>query len=141
MIFKKRAKDLLVPFLYFILMLFAYLFDSFTSLKMIPALLSGFFFILFFNAYVKQQHLVLFFVQKFYRKKLRVAQEHFIAQSDGYWMGVTFVNFVIQFLFVFTHNDYVWAFYSSVGWYIFFTFALLTQIFYEKFFNFTKEKL
>ncbi len=116
--------------------------DSFfyISARMIPSLISLFFFLLFLSAYLSKKALVLSFTKRFYKKILTGKEEQFLKNSDLYWAFITFLNVVIQTLFGLFSNDYIWAFYSSIGWYIYFFTALTVQIIYGKWYNIDKEE-
>lgn len=107
----------------------------YVSARMIPAFISFFFFLLFFSAYLGKKSLVLGFTKRFYKKTLSDLEEKFLKNSDLYWVGVTLLNVLLQALFGLFGDDYVWAFYSSIGWYIYFFTALIAQIIYGKWYN------
>ncbi len=129
---KKDYKDLLTPFIYIVLLLCAYFFDSFSSVKIIPVFISSIFFTLFLNATIQKKALVYNLTKRFYPKPLQNKEVKFLKKSDLYWTVITFINTLIQFILVFYGNNVAWAFYSSVGWYILFFIALVAQISYGK---------
>ena len=110
------------------------------SARMIPSLISLFFFLLFLSAYLSKKALVLGFTKRFYKKELSDTEIVFLKKSDLYWVGVTLFNVLIQTLFGIFANDYMWAFYSSIGWYIYFFIALIAQIIYGKWYNSIKSE-
>lgn len=132
LIIKADLKTISTPLIYFVFIVIAYFFSSLAYVKAIPALISSFFFLFFLESALSKRHTVLKFSQRFYKKKLSVAEEKFIASSDAYWAVVTFFNVFIQVALIFNENNQLWAFYSSVGWYIFLGSALLLQILYGK---------
>lgn len=123
--------SLLTPFLLIFLVVAYYLTDL-EVIKIIPVTISTLFFLLFLFSYLQEKKLVLKFTQKFYKKELSQDEIEYISSSDGYWMLVTFVNSVIQTVLALYGNTALWVFYVSVGWYVFFFFALIVQIFYGK---------
>lgn len=78
--------------------------------------------------------MILHFTRHFYKKELSDAEIEFLKNGDSYWMAVTFINTLLQVAFAYFADDVIWAFYSSVGWYIFFFIALTMQILYGKIF-------
>ncbi len=135
---KKNYKDLLTPFIYIVLLLFAYFFNSFNGIKMIPVFISLIFFTLFLNATIQKKALVYNFTKRFYPKPLQNKEIDFLKKSDFYWTIITFINTLIQFILVFYGNNVAWAFYSSAGWYILFFIALVAQISYGKLYAINK---
>lgn len=131
---KHDLKEVSTPLIYFGFVVIAYWLSSMEFVKLIPALISATFFLLFLNAYIQKKELILSTTKKFY-KKLSQKQEKFVAKSDGYWAFVLLINTAIQVGLVFYDNNELWAFYSSVGWYIFMFIALILQIGYGKFRN------
>ena len=134
-IIKSDLKTISTPLIYFVFIVLAYYFVSMESIKMIPALISGFFFLVFLESFINKRHMILNSAKKFYPKKLSQEEQRFIASSDGYWAIVTFINVAVQILLIFDTNNKLWAFYSSVGWYIFLGTALGLQILYGKLFS------
>ncbi len=131
---KQDLKTIFPSIIYFIFLILAYILSSMEFVKIIPALISAIFFMLFLTAYVQKKKLILSFTKKFYKKELGVEEERYIANGDGYWAVVTFVNTSIQIVLAFFASDTIWAFYSSVGWYFYFFIALSIQIIYGKFY-------
>ena len=98
--------------------------------KVVPALFSLIVVFLFLGAVLSKKSLTLTLTQKFYRKKLNVKEEIFLAKSDSYWLGVTFLNSSILFYLGLYSDNEIWATYSSVGVYIYLLIALGLQILY-----------
>ncbi|MCD6173259.1 MAG: hypothetical protein J7J96_05615 [Sulfurimonas sp.] len=132
--YKQELKTIFAPIIYFTFLILAYILSSMEFVKIIPALISAIFFLLFLMAYIQKKKLILSFTKKFYKKKLGEEEERYIAHGDGYWAVVTFINTLIQLVLAFYASDSLWAFYSSVGWYIYFFIALFFQIIYGKFY-------
>ena len=138
--YKQELKTIFVPIIYFIFLILAYLLSSMEVVKVIPALISVMFFLLFLTAYIQKKELILSFTKKFYKKELGSDEERYIANGDGYWAVVTFINTLIQLVLAFYASDSLWAFYSSIGWYFYFFIALFFQIIYGKFYVTKGEK-
>ncbi len=134
LVMKQDLKTISTPLIYFAFIVLAYLLSSMEFVKLIPALISASFFLFFLNGYLQKKQLILTITKKFYNK-LTEEKEQYIAKSDGYWAFVIFLNTVIQVSLVFYDNNELWAFYSSVGWYIFMFFALFAQIMYGSFYS------
>lgn len=132
--YKQELKIIFIPIIYFVFLVLAYILSSIEFVKVIPALISVVFFLLFLIAYRQKKELILSFTKKFYKKKLGSDEERYIANGDGYWAVITFINILIQLVLAFYASDSVWAIYSSVGWYFYFFIALLFQIIYGKFY-------
>jgi hypothetical protein len=132
--FSKTLKNVTTPLIYFLFVLTAYMVQSISFVKLIPALISASFFLFFLGAYIQKKEIILKMTKKFYNK-LSEDQEAYIAKGDGYWAFVIFLNTLIQIFLVFYNNNEMWAFYSSVGWYIFLFIALILQIVYGQIYN------
>jgi len=140
LITKQNLKSIATPFIYFVLVLIAYYYSSIEFVKLAPTFISGAFFIFFLNAYIQKKSIVLKMMKRFYKKELGETKENYIAQSDGYWAFILFINTLIQLFFVFYDNNALWAFYSSVGWYLLMLFALILQILYGNIFLFREKQ-
>lgn len=128
---KHNLKSASTPLVYFIFIIAAYFFSIIEFIKLIPALISGSFFLLFLNAYIQKKELILSITKKFY-KKMDKDEEQYVGKSDGYWAIVVLINTLIQIILAFEFSNEIWAFYSSVGWYIYMLMALIIQILYGK---------
>ena len=132
--FLKRSsyKDMLMPSIYLMALSVAYYFSSLESVKYIPVTLSMLFLLLFIDAHLNKKYMVLGFTKRFYKKELDDAEIEFLKNGDAYWIGVMGINTLIHLYVVNYTCDVVWAFYASVGWYIYFFMSLLVQIIYGK---------
>jgi uncharacterized membrane protein len=131
--FKKNSyKDMVIPVIYVVGLSIAYYFSSLQSVKYIPVTLSGIFLFLFVESHYNKRYMILGFTRKFYKKILKKEEVEFLKKGDGYWVGVMLINTLIHLYVVNFTSDVVWAFYSSVGWYILFFTALAVQIIYGK---------
>ena len=131
---KETVRDMLMPSIYLVALSIAYYFSSFQTVKFIPVTLSIIFLALFIDAHYNKKEMVLGFTKRFYKKELSFEEEEFLKNGDGFWIYVMLINTLIQIYVVFYSSDIVWAFYTSVGWYIYFFISLLTQILYGKFY-------
>ncbi len=133
MYIKKSAyKELVVPSLYVVILSIAYYFSSMETVKYIPVTLSSIFFLMFVDSHFNKKYMILGFTQKFYKKELKKEEREFLKKGDLYWVGVMLVNTLVHLYVVNFTSDVVWAFYSSVGWYVLFFGALIAQIVYGK---------
>jgi len=132
--YRKRDsfKDMIIPSLYVVILSIAYYFSSFETVKYIPVTLSSIFFLMFVDSHFNKKYMVLGFTQKFYKKDLKEEEIAFLKKGDFYWVFVMLINTLIHLYVVNFSNDIVWAFYSSVGWYVYFFGALIAQIIYGK---------
>lgn len=129
---KSSYKDMVVPSLYVIILSIAYYFSSFETVKYIPVTLSSIFFLMFVDSHYNKKYMILGFTQKFYKKDLKEEEVEFLRKGDFYWVFVMLINTLIHLYIVNFSSDLVWAFYSSVGWYVYFFGALIAQIIYGK---------
>ena len=86
---------------------------------------------IFIDATINKRELILNLTKKFYPKKLTEGEVAYLKNGDMFWIGVTFISTLMQFALTF-YDDVLWAFYSSVGWYVFFFIALIIQILYGR---------
>lgn len=131
---KQSLKEISIPLIYFVFLVLAYFFNSLEYIKLIPALLSSVFFLLFLRSFIYKKEVVLYFTKKFYPKELDAATQKYLASGDGYWSVALGINTLIQIALVFYGDNLLWAFYSSFGWYVYLFFVLLLQILYGKFY-------
>ncbi|WP_415396524.1 hypothetical protein [Sulfurimonas sp. CS5] len=129
---KKTLKNLVVPSIYVIALLFAYFSSSFEMVKFIPVLISATFFALFIDATMYKKELILGFTKRFYKRELSKEEVLFLKDGDAYWAIITLINTLIQLALVFYGSNTIWAFYSSIGWYGFFFTSLVVQIVYGR---------
>lgn len=129
---KKKVQDYIVLSVYIILLSVAYFFTSFSIVKLIPTLISLAFFTLFTQAAAKKQALIYKVSKRFYKKKFTPQEIAYLKKGDAYWALVILLFMIGQVIVVFFASNVVWAFYSSIGWYIYFIVALILQILYGK---------
>jgi len=126
---------MVLPSVYVIALGGAYGFSSVESVKYIPTVLSVVFLFVFIDAHFNKRETVLGFARKFYPRELASAEVEYLKNADGYWAIVMCINTFIHLYIVNFTSDVIWAFYSSVGWYIYFFIALSIQIIYGKVFG------
>ena len=131
---KESYKDLVMPTIYIIALSIASYLSSFETVKFIPVTLSMIFLTLFIDSHYNKREMVLEFTKRFYRKELSQAEENFLKDGDFYWIFIMLINTCIQIYVIYYSSDVVWAFYTSIGWYILFFVSLIVQILYGKFY-------
>jgi len=129
---KNSFRDMVLPTIYMVALGVAYYFSSLESVKYIPTTLSIIFMFVFVDSHFNKREMVLGFAKKFYPTKLTPQEIEFLRGGDKYWIYVMGVNTLIHLYVVNFTSDVVWAFYTSVGWYIFFFVSLIIQIIYGK---------
>jgi intracellular septation protein A len=87
---------------------------------------------MFIDSHFNKKYMILGFTKKFYKKELKEEEIEFLKSGDGYWVIVMFFNTVIHLYIVNFLSNEIWAFYSSIGWYILFFISLIIQIIYGK---------
>ena len=125
-------RDVIIPSLYVVILSVAYYFSSFETVKYIPVTLSVIFTLVFVDSHYNKKYMILGFTKKFYKKELKDRELEFLKKGDFYWILVMLVNTIIHLYIVNFSSDLVWAFYSSIGWYVYFFGALIAQIIYIK---------
>jgi len=131
---KESYKDILMPTIYVIALSIAFYLASFETIKFIPVTLSMIFLTLFIDSHNNKREMVLGFTKRFYYKELSQAEEKFLKDGDFYWIFVMLINTSIHLYVIYYSSDVVWAFYTSIGWYILFFVSLIVQILYGKFY-------
>jgi len=131
-LYKKKFEDFFILGIYLILLIISYFYASLTAVKFIPVFTSMAFCAIFAEAAIKKREFVYKLTQKFYKKNLLEKEREYLKKGDAYWAVCIFLYTVIQVIIIFTADDDFWAFYSSVGWYIYFVLILSLQILYGK---------
>jgi uncharacterized membrane protein len=111
---------------------FANYFSSVLMVKYIPLVLSLMFMFMFVDSHINKREMVLGFTNRFYKKELKEEELFYLKKGDFYWIWVMFANTIIHLYVVLFCSFNVWAFYSSIGWYVYFFMALFAQIAYIK---------
>ncbi len=123
---------MVIPGIYLVALSIAYYFSSFQTVKYIPVTLSAIFLFLFVDSHYNRRYMILGFTKKFYKRELKDEEIEFLKKGDGYWVFIMLINTAIHLYVVNFTSDIIWAFYSSIGWYILFFTALFAQIIYGK---------
>lgn len=129
---RKKAEDFIIISIYLVLLSIAYISNSFQSVKFIPVFSAMTFFTIFAYSSIKKKELIFNFTKKFYKKDLGEAESMFLKDGDKFWAVAILLYAVFLLSLVYYGDDRVWAFFSSVGWYIYFVLTLVTQIIYGK---------
>lgn len=129
---KSSFRDMIVPCMYVAVLSIAFYFSSLEMVKYMPATISSIFLLMFIDSHFNKKYMILGFTDKFYKRKLSQAEIEFLKRGDLYWVLVMLVNTVIHIYIVNFYDDIIWAFYSSIGWYIWFFICLIAQIAYGK---------
>jgi len=129
---KKKIEESIILTIYLLLLLIAYFNNDFETVKFIPVLSATMFFMIFAHSTIKKKELIYKFTVKFYKKELSEEEIIFLKKSDFFWSLVIFIYAVFLLILVYIDNNLIWAFFSSIGWYIYFFLALSIQIIYGK---------
>jgi hypothetical protein len=129
---KKKIEHFVILGIYVILLIVAYFYASVATVKFIPVFTSMAFIALFTEAALHKKTLIYTLTKKFYKKKLNSQEILYLKKGDMYWAVSIFIYMIFQVLFIYYANDTLWAFYNSVGWYIYFLIILGLQIIYGK---------
>ena len=130
---KKKEWFVLQPLFYMFMATGAFIFDSFSLLKVLPLLISSFFSILLFISYYKKKSIILYFAEKFSKEPISESEKLYIHASTRFWFFVTLLNTAIHLsLFLGSNLDF-WLYYSSIGWYFLFLGAGLIQFIHRHF--------
>ncbi|MDB2562669.1 hypothetical protein N9X61_03600 [Sulfurimonas sp.] len=106
--------------------------NSFQTVKLIPVLSALTFFIIFLHAAIQKKELIFKFTTRFYKKPLSQEEIKFLKKGDIFWAVAIFIYILLLSGLVYTGDDALWAFFSSIGWYIYFLITLIIQIIYGK---------
>lgn len=129
---KRRAEDQVIVTIYVLLLSIAYFYTSLEVVKFIPVFTAMAFFTIFAYASIKRQEMIYRFTKKFYKKELSPQEVQFLKNGDAYWAFVILIYTVVLGSLVYYGDDLLWAFFSSIGWYLYFLAALFVQIVYGK---------
>lgn len=129
---KKKLEDFIITSIYLLLLAVAYFNNSFESVKFIPVFTAMTFFVIFANSAIKKNELIFKFTKTFYKKKLTDAEAIFLKKGDSFWAVAILIYIIILMSLVYYGDNILWAFYSSIGWYIYFSLVLIIQIIYGK---------
>jgi len=129
---KKAFEDFVIITIYLVLLLFAYSLDSFEVVKYIPVFSAMTFCLIFIHSYIKKNEIILKFTTRFYKKELSKGEILFLKEGDLFWAIAIFIYSMLLISLIYYNNDSLWAFFSSIGWYIYFIVVLSIQILYGK---------
>ncbi len=129
---KKKKEDFIIVGIYLVLLLIAYFNNSFEAVKFIPVFSAMTFFAIFLHSVIKKNELIYKFTLRFYKKNLSDAEIIFLKNGDLFWSIAIFIYAIFLLSLVYFASNNIWAFFSSVGWYIYFIVALVIQIIYGK---------
>jgi len=129
---KKKAEDFYVIGIYLTLLFIAYFNNNFETVKFIPVLSAMAFFGIFAYSVLKKNELIYKFTTRVYKKKLSDEEILFLKQGDFFWAVAIFIYAMFLLSLVYLATDEVWAFFSSIGWYIYFGITLFIQVTYGK---------
>ena len=131
---KKKMEDFIIVSIYLLILTIAYFNASLETVKFIPVLSAMTFFAIFAHSALKHNELIYKFTTRFYKKEISDAEVLFLKAGDSFWAVAIFLYAMFLLALVYMANDMIWAFFSSLGWYIYFVLALLAQIVYGKFY-------
>ena len=129
---KKKAEDFYVLGIYLSILFIAYFNNDFATVKFIPVLSALAFFAIFAHSVVKKNELIYKFTTRVYKKQLSDGEILFLKQGDLFWSVAIFIYAMFLLSLVYFASDAVWAFSSSIGWYIYFGITLFVQVTYGK---------
>lgn len=131
---KSKIEDFIIIGLYLLVLTIAYFNASFETIKFIPVFSSMTFFTIFALSSIKKTELIYKFTTRFYKKKLTDEEIMFLKDGDSFWAITILLYTIFLLVLVYTGDNITWAFFSSIGWYIYFILALAIQIIYGKFY-------
>ena len=128
----RKSEEFTIAFVYLIMLILAYFTNNFNTIKFIPVISALAFFSIFAFAALHKKELIYKFTTKVYKKELTEAEILFLKNGDAFWaMSILFYALFLSIL-VYYGDDNIWAFFSSVGWYIYFVITLIIQVTYGK---------
>ncbi len=129
---KRKTEDFVILAIYLVLLSLAYYFDNFETVKFIPVLSAMTFFTIFALSAMHNNEIIYKFTTKVYKKKLSDGEIKFLKKGDRFWAVAIFIYAMFLLYLVYYSNDAMWAFFSSIGWYIYFGVTLFVQVTYGK---------
>jgi hypothetical protein len=128
----KKAGEKGVLALYFLLLTIALFMDSYVAIKLIPVFMASGFALFFLYGTVTKRGVILGFTELFYRKALSEDERFFLKRGDLFWaVAIALYAFWLLTLALWM-DEWLWAFFSSVGWYFYFIVVLGIQIVYVR---------
>lgn len=129
---KAERMEIIILTLFVFFLCVAYFYSSFKIVKYIPVFTALLFAALFMSAAVQKRALIFTLTQRFYKKKLSDAETDYLKKGDLFWAVGIFVYALLLIAIIAFDSDVLWAFFSSLGWYLYFILLLIIQIIYGK---------
>ncbi len=111
--------------------------ESDLVLKSFPLTLSVLFLAAFIYAEITKEYFLIKYITKY--KQLDEAELLYLKKTHFIWIVISFINVSLHTYCLFFGSTEVWAFYSTVGWYILLGSGILFQIGFRRFYD--KKKL
>lgn len=129
---KKKKEEYAILTIYLLLLSAAFFTNSFNAVKFIPVFSAMTFCAIFTYGAIHKKELIYKFATRMSKKQFTDEEASFLKKGDAFWAwSILFYAVFLMFL-VYNADDNLWAFFSSIGWYIYFLFILGLQIFYGK---------
>jgi hypothetical protein len=129
---KTNYLDYVISMIYLVLLSLAYFTNSLNTVKFIPVFSSISFFTIFAYGALKKGEFIYNITKKFYKKDFSDAETLFLKSGDSFWAFSLLLYSIFLLVLIYTVEDSTWAFFSSIGWYIYFVLTLVIQIAYGK---------
>lgn len=129
---KEKYENLIIVTIYLLLLSIAFVDSSIGAVKLIPVFTAMVFFAIFVHSAVYKKELIFKFTKKIIHNEMSEAETLFLKNGDTFWAVAVFLYITILIGITFYGDDTLWAFFSSIGWYIYFFTVLLIQIIYGK---------
>ena len=129
---KKKYEDFIIVTIYLCLLSLAYFTNSLDTVKLIPVFSAITFFGIFAYGALQKKELIYKFTTRFYKRGLSNEERVFLKKGDTFWAVSILLYATLLMLLVYYGDDSLWAFFSSVGWYLYFVLTLVLHITYGK---------
>lgn len=129
---KEKLEDCVIISIYLLLLIFSYFYNSVETVKFIPVFTAMTFAFIFTYSAIKNHTAIYKFTTRFYKKKLSEGEVVFLKKGDAFWAVAIFIYALFLLYLALNSDDKIWAFFSSLGWYIYFVLVLSLQILYGK---------
>lgn len=107
--------------------------ESDLVLKSFPLTLSVLFLAAFIYAEITKEYFLIKYITKY--KQLDEAELLYLKKTHFIWIVISFINVSLHTYCLFFGSTEVWAFYSTVGWYILLGSGILFQIGFRRFYD------
>lgn len=131
---KKKYEDFIIVTIYLLLLSLAYFTNSLDTVKLIPVFSAITFFGIFAYGALHKKELIYKFTTRFYNRELSNEEALFLKKGDMFWAFSILLYATLLMALVYFGDDTLWAFFSSVGWYLYFLIVLVLHIIYGKFY-------